>query len=93
MVRAVGLVEAARVDGIADVTVELRGLDAAGRVVSRGLGRTYGGRLLRWQARPFAVSLRPTGREARFELGVSGYTWEGTRDRAGRGGGARKDGH
>jgi len=84
-VEAVGLVEAARVDGIYDVTVELRGLDDAGRVVSRGLGRTYGGRLPRWHSQPFAVGLRPTGREARFELEVWSFTWEGTMDRNGRG--------
>lgn len=90
-VRAVGLVEAARVDGIYDVTVELRGLDGAGRVVSRGLGRTYGRKpLLRWQTQPFAVSLRPTGREVRFDLEVWSFTWD-TRD-GGRNG-AREGGN
>ncbi len=79
-IRAVGLVEAARVDGIAEVILELRGLDSAGHTVSRGLGRAYGGRLLRWEARPFAVSLRPTGRETRFELTVWSFSWEGTRN-------------
>lgn len=77
-VRAVGLVEAARVDGIAEVVLELRGLDPEGWLVSRGLGRTRGGRLLRWDRRPFAVELRPRGRETRFELTVWGYTWEGS---------------
>lgn len=77
VVEAIGLVEATRVDGVADVTVELRGLDTRGQVVSRGLGRTSGGRLLGWQRRPFAVRLRPTGQEARFQLSVWSFTWEG----------------
>ncbi|MBI2461161.1 MAG: hypothetical protein HYV61_06680 [Candidatus Rokubacteria bacterium] len=86
-VEAVGLVEASRVDGILEVTLELRGLDADGRVVSRGLGRTYGlGPFLRWQTRPFAVSLRPTGQEARFELEVWSYDWDVGRDGDGRNG-------
>ncbi len=80
-IRAVGLVEAARVDGIADVILELRGLDSAGHMVSRGLGGTYGGRLLRWEARPFRIDLRPTGQEARFELTVWSFSWEGTHSR------------
>ncbi len=86
-VEAVGLVEATRVDGIAEVILELRGLDGAGRVISRGLGRTYGGRLPRWGTRAFAVTLRPAGHEDRFELRVWSYAWEGSRDRGTRGGG------
>jgi len=74
---AIGLVEATRVDGIAGVTLELRGLDREGRVVSRALGRTYGGWLSRWNDRPFAVSLHPSGREERFDVRVWSYTWEG----------------
>lgn len=76
-VHALGLVEASRVDGILEVTLELRGLDGDGRVVSRGRGRTYGQRpFLRWQTQPFAVSLRPTGQEVRFELEVWSYEWD-----------------
>jgi hypothetical protein len=78
LVRAVGLVEATRVDGIAEVILELRGVDANGRVLSRGLGRTRGGPLLRWATRSFVVEVRPRGSEARFELDVWSYTWEGT---------------
>ncbi len=79
VVRAVGLVEAARVDGIAEVMLELVGLDKDGRVISRGIGRTYGGRILRWQAKPFVVRLRSIGQESRFELRVWGFDWEGAR--------------
>ncbi len=86
-VMAVGLVEAARVDGIGEVTLELRGLDASGRVVSRSLGQThYGGRLFRGDSWPFRVRLRPTGQEDRFDLRVWSYTWQGTRDHGGGGG-------
>ncbi len=83
VVVAAGVVEAARVDGIADVIVELQELDSAGRVINRGLGRTYGGRLFQWDFRPFAVRLRPVGQEDRFEVKVWSYSWEGTRDHEG----------
>ncbi len=75
-VLAVGLVEAARVSGIADVTLELQGLDKDGRVVSRGRGRTYGGGpIFRGQTQPFSLRLHPTGQEARFELKVWSFDW------------------
>lgn len=78
-VQAVGLVEAARVDGVAQVTVELVGLDGSGKVVSRRFGHTLGGHLLQWQVRPFTARLRPTGPEARFVVRVWSFTWEGNR--------------
>jgi len=85
-VLAVGLVEAARQGGIAEVTLELRGLDKNGRVVSRALGATYGGRFLRGDFHPFVVRLRPRGEEERFELRVWSFTWEvgGDGNRGGR---------
>lgn len=92
VVETVGLVEAARQGGIAEVLLELRGLDASGRVVSRGLGRAYpgvgshGGRLFLGDSWPFVVRLRPTGREDRFELRVWSYSWELGRGRASRNG-------
>lgn len=86
-VRAMGLAEAARADGIAEVLLHLQGLNAEGQVMSRGLCRTYGGRLLRCQTRPSLFRLRPPGQEARFELRVWSYEWEGTRDRRARTGG------
>lgn len=76
VVYAVGLVEATRQGGIAEVTLELKGLDRDGHVVSRALGHTFGRPLMRWDTLPFTVRLRPTGREDRFELRVWGYTWD-----------------
>jgi hypothetical protein len=76
--QAVGLVEATRQGSLWDVLIELRGIDKDGRVVSRGLGRTLGGTLNRWEAKPFTVRLRLTGQEERFELGVWSYTWTGS---------------
>ena len=72
---AVGLVEAARQGNFFTVWLELRGLDKEGRVLSRGLGRTWKGNLYRWETQPFFVSVRPTGQEDRFELGVWSYDW------------------
>lgn len=75
-VLAVGLLEAARVSGIADVTLELQGLDKDGRVVSHGRGHTYGGGpLFLGQTQPFYVRLRPTGQEVRFALKVWSFDW------------------
>lgn len=71
-----GIVTASRVDAIQDVTLEVVGLAAGGRVVSRALGTTYGDRMSRWQSRPFAISLRPTGREARYAVRVWHFRWE-----------------
>lgn len=71
-----GIVAAARVDAIQDVTLEVVGLDASGKVLSRTLGTTYGGRMSRWQSRPFYIRLRPTGREARFAVRVWQFRYE-----------------
>ncbi len=76
VVSASGLVEGTRQGDISRVYLELRGLDKEGRVVSRGLGRTFPGQLYRWDTLPFFVSLRPTGQEERFELSVWSYDWE-----------------
>jgi hypothetical protein len=64
LVRAVGRAETGRV--VAWATLGLLGVDRDGRVVSQGrtdlsgsFGRT---------TQPFEIRLRPTGREARFEL-------------------------
>lgn len=74
-VSAVGLIEATRQGNFSAVYLELRGLDKDGHVVSRGLGRTWSGRLYRWETLPFSVRLRPTGQEDRFELSVWSYDW------------------
>lgn len=71
-----GIVAASRVDAIQDVTVEVVGLDQEGKVLSRALGTTYGGRMSNGQSRPFFIRLRPTGREARFDVRVWHFRWE-----------------
>lgn len=75
-VEAVGVVQATRQHGIADATVELRGLDKDGRVVSRALGTSYGGRMFVGDWRPFVVGLRATGQEDRFEARVWSFRWD-----------------
>ena len=71
-----GIVTASRVSGIADVTVEVVGLNEGGGVVNRALGVTYGGRMVQGQSRPFWIRLRPTGRETEFQARVWSFTWE-----------------
>jgi hypothetical protein len=83
-VEAEGIVEAARVDGVAEVFLQLQEVDASGKVVKSAIGRTRQGRLYRWTSRPFAVSLRPVNPQDRFELRVWAFEWDGGRDRAGR---------
>jgi hypothetical protein len=75
-VRAVG--EAIpSIDTEARLTLALFGVDAAGRIVSRGtafLRSTFGSRTI-----PFAIELVPTGRETGFELRVLDYHVPGLR--------------
>lgn len=76
MVTAVGVVDIdGYVDRLADVTVELQGLDTAGRVVSRARTRreprAFAGDAL-W---PFTMRLRPAGGEARFVVRVAEFNW------------------
>jgi|RhiMetdeSRZDD1v2_1073273.scaffolds.fasta_scaffold193645_3 hypothetical protein len=63
-------------DRLQDATVELVGLDAGGRVVSRGIDllvpRAFAGDRL-W---PFRLQLTPTGREARFAVRVAEFNWK-----------------
>jgi hypothetical protein len=74
---ATGLVD---VDGLVDrliqVIVELQGLDASGRIVSRGRAitdpRSFSGDRL-W---PFTARLQPTGQEADFVLRVTEVRWK-----------------
>ncbi len=69
-VRAVGLAHS-QADREGNLTLVLYGLDAAGRIVSRGMA------YVQWQfardPQPFVVTLTPTGRETRFELRVLNY--------------------
>lgn len=75
-VEAFGVVQATRQGGIADVTIELRGLDREGRALSRALGTSYGERLFLGEWQPFVVPLRLTGQEDRFELKVWSFRWD-----------------
>jgi hypothetical protein len=75
-VTAVGLVEIPQTpERVENVTVELQGLDAQGRVVSWNRAfvspRTFSGA----EPWPFRVSLRPTGAEERFTVRVAAVGW------------------
>lgn len=72
-----GIVTASRVGGIAEVTLEVVGLDEGGRVLSRAHGVTYGGpMIIQGQSRPFwKIRLRPTGRETEFQVRVWSFNW------------------
>ncbi len=75
-VSAVGVLDIdGYVDRLADATVELVGLDAGGRVVSRATDRltprAFAGDVI-W---PFRLRLTATGREARFAVRVAEFNW------------------
>jgi hypothetical protein len=63
-------------DRLADATVELVGLDADGRVASRGIDllgpRGFAGDAV-W---PFRMRLAPTGRETRYAVRVYEFNWK-----------------
>jgi hypothetical protein len=76
VVRATGRVTPS-IDTEVRLTLALFGLDAGGRIVSRGttyLRSEFGSRSI-----PFAVELTPTGREADFELRILNYHVPGVR--------------
>jgi len=64
-VRAAGVMES-RTRPVPWATVALFGVDAGGRVVSRGQTDLRGG--FGRTSLPFEITLRPTGREERFDL-------------------------
>jgi hypothetical protein len=64
-VRAVGVMESTS-RPVPWATVALFGVDAGGRVVSRGQADLRGG--FGRMSLPFEIALRPTGREERFDL-------------------------
>ena len=74
-VRAVGLVEAARADGVGQVIVELRELNAGGQIISSAAYHTYGKRLSQWDWWPFTVRLQPKSQDDRFEVKVRSFSW------------------
>ena len=76
VVRGVGRVTPS-IDSEARLTLGLFGLDAGGRIVSRGtayLQSDFASRSI-----PFTVTLTPTGRESTFELRVLDYHIPGLR--------------
>jgi len=76
MVTAVGVVDIdSYVDRLADVTVELQGLDAGGRVVSQARSRMEPRAFTGDAVWPFTIRLRPAGGEARFVVWVAEFTW------------------
>ena len=76
VVRGVGRVTPS-IDTEARVTLGLFGLDAGGRIVSRGTTHVHSDFASR--SIPFTVSLTPTGRESTFELRVLNFHIPGLR--------------
>lgn len=76
VVRAVGIITPS-FDTEASVTVGFFGLDANGKIVSRGTG--YFRSEIAARTIPFEVSLTPTGREADFVLRILNYQLPGSR--------------
>jgi hypothetical protein len=76
LTRAVGLVRSSFGTDFF-LTLVLFGVDAEGRIVSRGT--TYVRSEFGGQPSPFAVEITPVGRETRFELRVLDSQWPGRR--------------
>ena len=76
VVRGVGRVTPS-IDSEARLTLGLFGLDAGGRIVSRGTAHLHSDFASR--SIPFTVTLTPTGRESTFELRVLDYHIPGLR--------------
>jgi hypothetical protein len=76
VVRGVGRVTPS-IDSEARLTLGLFGLDASGRIVSRGTAHLHSDFASR--SIPFTVTLTPTGRESTFELRVLNYHIPGLR--------------
>ena len=76
VVRGVGRVTPS-IDSEARLTLGLFGLDAGGRIVSRGTAHLHSDFASR--SIPFTVTLTPTGRESTFELRVLNYHIPGLR--------------
>ncbi len=74
-VMAVGVVGVAVPNRIAEVTLELQGLDKDGRIVSRGFDYARPMSFSGEDPWPFTIRLRPKGQEERFVPRVSDVTW------------------
>jgi hypothetical protein len=85
MATAVGVLDIdGYVDRLADATVELQGLDAAGRVVSRARTRIEPRAFAGDAVWPFTLGLRPAGGEERFVVRVAEFNWRVMRPGGGR---------
>jgi hypothetical protein len=69
---AAGVVEVAAPRRYLNIALELRGVDASGKVVSRGGGNALPPGLSPTPLWPFRLELQPTGSEGRFEVKVVG---------------------
>jgi hypothetical protein len=71
-----GVVEVFQPERIAQVVIELQGLDAAGRIVSRARDYASPRSFTGVDPWPFEVRLRPRGGEERFALRVAELVWK-----------------
>jgi hypothetical protein len=69
---AAGVVEVAAPRRFLNIVLELRGMDASGKVVSRRGGNALPPGVSPTRLWPFRIELRPTGSETRFEVKVAG---------------------
>jgi hypothetical protein len=76
VVVAEGVVEVFQPDRITQIVLELQGLDAAGRVVSRARDYASPRSFTGVDPWPFEVRLRPRGGEERFTLRVAELIWK-----------------
>jgi hypothetical protein len=73
---AVGIVEVFQPERIAEVGLDLQGLDRGGQVVSRVRGYASPRSFTGTDPWPFEIRLRPGAREERFELRVAELVWK-----------------
>lgn len=76
-VRAAGVLDIdGYVDRLEDATVELVGLDAEGRIMSRGVTRLTPRAFVGDRLWPFRLRLTPAGQEMRFAVRVAEFDWK-----------------
>ena len=78
-VTATGVLEVTQPDKIVEALVELQGLDASGRVVSRGYDAARPRSFTGEEPWPFTVRVKPRGREDRFTVRVADVTFKVSR--------------
>ena len=75
-VSAAGVLDVGRyVDHLADATVELVGLDAGGRTVSRDIDRLYPRQFAGDAIWPFRLEVAPKGQETRYVVRLYEFNW------------------